>query len=106
PERAHGDRGRARRRGRLSPDVRERRAALRQGAGDRRAAPGGHRRELPALALADRVTVAAEGAALPQLGLSQQPARRLTAGTSTPAARSLSSASRLIASHSSRKKAS
>ena len=55
-ERAHGDRGRPRRGRRVPPIVRGRAEALRQGAGDRRAASGEDRHHLPALPLADRLT--------------------------------------------------
>src|SRR5262249_22587962 len=57
PQRAHGDRGRARRRGRLSPVLRGGGAALRAGPGNRRTAPGEDWRHAAALALADRLSL-------------------------------------------------
>ena len=62
-ERAHGHRGRPRRGRRVPPIVRGRAEALRQGAGDRRAAAGEDRHHLPALPLADRLSVSSRGEA-------------------------------------------
>ena len=59
PQRAHRDRGRPRRRGRLPPVLRGRGAALLARPGDRRASPRPDRRRPAAVALADRLSMAA-----------------------------------------------